>query len=62
MPAVSIPVGKAWGYVEWKGVYVAGRTGYLIRRFIELLGYLELMPIQKALILWKAHNIPEIDS
>jgi len=59
-PPTGLPVGKKWGYVEWHGIYVAGKAGYLAKRLIELYGYCQLVPLQKALILWKAHNIPEI--
>lgn len=57
----GLPLGESWGYVEWLGVYVAGWTGYKVRRLMELHGYCQLVPFREALPLWRAHNIPHID-
>lgn len=56
-PPSGIPVGDAWSYVEWHGVYVGGRIGAWLRRRIELHGYLELLPRPLALQAWRAHNV-----
>lgn len=56
-PPSGIPVGDAWSYVEWHGVYVAGRLGAWLRRQIELRGYLQLLPRPLALKAWRAHNV-----
>lgn len=53
----SLPVGKSWGYVEWFGIYVKGYSGYLLRRFVELYGYLEIAPFKVAYQAWKRHSI-----
>lgn len=58
----GVPVGDNWGYVEWKGVYAAGKTGAAIRRWMELYGYQQLVPARVAKDLWRAHNIPQIDA
>lgn len=55
MPPCGIPIGDDWAYVEWRGVYVAGRIGSWCRRMIELSGYKALLPRDKALIAWRAH-------
>ena len=55
-PPSGIPVGDHWSYVEWHGVYVAGRIGAWLRRRIELKGYLALLPRAKALSAWHAHD------
>jgi NADH dehydrogenase len=60
-PPSGIPVGKGWGYVEWHGLYVAGRTGYLARRLMELYGYTQLVPWTTAVAIWRAHAVPQID-
>ena len=57
----GLPVGDKWGYVEWLGIYVAGRPGYWVRRWMELYGYAQLVPLKKALQIWRAHDISEID-
>jgi NADH dehydrogenase/putative oxidoreductase len=57
----GLPVGDRWGYVEWLGVYVSGRAGYITRRWMELYGYHQLMPLAKAITIWRAHDIPQVD-
>lgn len=59
--ASGLPVGEDWGYVEWLGIYVAGRPGYLARRLMELKGYCQLMPFTQALPIWRAHDIAQIE-
>lgn len=59
--ASGFPVGQHWGYVEHLGIYAAGRTGAMLRRYIELKGLQKLMPRRLARDLWRAHYIPEID-
>lgn len=59
---VSLPVGEDWGYAEWLGLYVAGRSGKVVRRWIELYGYCQLLPFHKAVPIWRAHDLSEIDS
>lgn len=56
----GLPVSETWGYVEWHGIYVAGRTGALIRRWMELYGYCRLVPLRVALPIWRAHHLAEI--
>ncbi len=60
-PPSGLPVGQGWGYVEWHGIYVSGRTGYLTRRLMELYGYTQLVPWSAAVASWRAHDIPQID-
>jgi len=57
----GIPVGEKWGYVEWRGLYVSGRTGFFIRRYMELYGYSQLVSLRKAIPVWRAHFISEVD-
>ena len=57
----GIPVGNDWGYVEWHGMYVSGKAGYVTRRLIELYGYMQIVPLRTAVSVWRAHDISEID-
>ena len=57
----GLPVGEKWGYVEWRGIYVAGRSGFMLRRLLELRGYRQLVPFEKAIAVWRAHDIPQVD-
>lgn len=52
--ANNIPVGDHWAYVEKHGIYVAGRTGHLVRRLIELSGLKSLLPRNQAMSAWHA--------
>jgi NADH:ubiquinone reductase (H+-translocating) len=58
---VGLPVGDTWGYVEWFGIYVAGRSGGLVRRWMELYGYTRLVPLKIALPIWRAHHLDEVE-
>jgi NADH dehydrogenase len=58
----GLPVGDTWGYVEWLGIYVAGRAGFWVRRWMELYGYYQLVPFKTAVQIWRAHDITEIDA
>lgn len=57
----GVPIGERWGYVEWHGVYVAGRCGYRIRRYMELYGYKQLVGLKAAIPVWRTHFVPEVD-
>lgn len=59
---VGVPVGETWGYVEWFGMYVAGRTGAAARRLMELYGYVQLLPFNEAVAIWRAHDISDVDA
>ncbi len=59
-PPSGIPVGSGWGYVEWYGIYLAGKSGYFIRRLIELRGFMKILKPHAAIAAWRAHDLPEI--
>lgn len=52
----GVPVGEKWAYVEWFGIYAAGRTGAFIRRLMELYGYCQLLPRKEAFAIWKTRS------
>lgn len=58
---VGVPVGDNWGYVEWFGLYLSGRSGAMVRRWMELYGYTRLVPLEVALPIWRAHHLNEVD-
>jgi NADH dehydrogenase FAD-containing subunit len=57
----GMPVGEGWGYVEWLGLYVAGKPGYWVRRWMELYGYAQLVPLAQAIAIWRAHDIAQVE-
>jgi len=52
----SVPVGHNWAYVEKYGIYLAGRSGYTVRRLIELANLRSLLPHNQALSAWHAYD------
>ena len=58
---VGVPVGSYWGYVEWFGLYIAGRSGSVVRRWMELYSYCQLMPFRTALPIWRSHDVKSVD-
>ena len=58
---VSFPVGEKWGYVEWFGLYIAGQFGGVVRRWIELYGYCQLLPLHVALPIWRSRDVSDVD-
>jgi NADH:ubiquinone reductase (H+-translocating) len=58
----STPVGYKWAYTEYYGLYIAGLAGWVVRRWIELYSYCQIMPFKKALPIWRAHDLSEIDT
>ncbi|HEU4830562.1 MAG TPA: FAD-dependent oxidoreductase [Candidatus Saccharimonadales bacterium] len=60
-PPSGIPVNGLWAYVEWRGIYVAGRAGFVLRRWMELYGYLQLLPYKSAVAAWRSRDLPETD-
>lgn len=58
----GLPVGEDWGYIEWHGVYLAGKSGAVVRRWMELYGYCQLVPYKVALPVWRSHNLSDVDN
>ncbi len=58
---VGIPLSPKWGYTEWLGLYVAGKTGAFTRRLMELRGYSQLLPLRKAVPVWRAHELAALE-
>lgn len=58
----GVPVGGKWGYVEWLGLYVKGSSGAVLRRWMELYGYCQLMPFHIALPIWQSHKLSDVDT
>jgi NADH dehydrogenase len=58
---LGIPLSSKWGYTEWLGLYVAGKTGAFARRLMELYGYCQLLPFRKAVPVWRAHELAAVE-
>lgn len=58
---LGIPLSSKWGYAEWFGVYLAGRTGAFTRRLMELYGYCQLLPFKQAIPVWRAHDLKAVE-
>ncbi len=57
----GIPVGTRWGYVEWLGLYVSGQSGAVVRRWMELYGYCQIVPYRIAVPIWQSHKLSDVD-
>jgi NADH dehydrogenase len=58
---VGVPVGTGWGYVEWLGLYLSGQSGAVVRRWMELYGYCQIVPYRTALPIWQSHKLTDVD-
>ena len=61
LPVQAIPVGDHWAVIEWRFVHIYGLLGSLIRRFADLHGYTEILPVHTALGAWRAAHVYEDD-
>jgi NADH dehydrogenase len=61
LPVQAIPVGRRWAAIEWKSIRIYGWIGAIIRRFANLHGYAEILPVNTALGAWRAANVYEDD-
>lgn len=57
----GLPIGNYWGYVEWAGLYVSGFSGAIARRWLELYGLCQILPLKQALPVWRAHHLDEVE-
>ena len=57
----GIPLSSKWGYVEWHGMYVTGRSGAFARRLMELYGYCQILPFNQAIPVWRAHELAAVE-
>ncbi len=58
----GVPVSGNWGYVEWLGLYVKGSSGAVLRRWMELYGYCQIVPYHVALPIWQSHKLADVDN
>ena len=58
----GVPLGARWGYVEWHGIYLAGRSGAFVRRLMELYGYCQILPFKQAIPVWRAHELAAVEN
>jgi len=61
LPVQAIPVGNRWAVIEWRFIRIYGWLGAVIRRFADLRGYTELLPVTTALEAWRAASTYEDD-
>jgi len=58
---LGLPVGSKWGYVEWFGLHATGSVGKVLRRWMELYSYCQLLPFREALPIWRSHDVTDVD-
>ncbi len=55
-PITVVPVGPRWAVVQWGNLTLGGWLGGVIRLFADLIGYMDVMGIRKALAIWLKRN------
>lgn len=60
-PATVVPVGHQWAVVEWGSLSITGRVGYWMRRAADLVGYIDILPVGKAIKLWAARHQHDLE-
>jgi NADH dehydrogenase FAD-containing subunit len=55
-PIYVTPVGPQWAAVQWGGLHIYGRLGWLLREAADLIGYHDLQPWWPAYKHWMAAN------
>lgn len=61
MPPVVVPLGEDWAVFEWKGIRISGWVASLIRRAADFIGYHDVLPVGRALGVWRAQKEYESD-
>lgn len=51
-PISAVPVGPMWAIAQWGKLVIGGFVGSIVRIFADLVGYIDIMGITKALRLW----------
>lgn len=52
VPASVVPIGHRWAVFEWKNILFKGWVAALLREAADIVGFSEIMPIQKAFKHW----------
>lgn len=60
-PVTVTPVGEKWAIAEYKSLHLYGRSGWILRRIADLIGYMDIAPFGKAYHLWRLDRIREDD-
>lgn len=61
MPPVVVPIGENWSVFEWKKVRLSGWAAGLIRQAADVVGYSDVLPVGRALGVWRAQREQEAD-
>ncbi len=51
-PVSAVPVGPRWAVVQWRNYTFGGFIGSTVRLFADLIGYMDVMGLKRALKLW----------
>lgn len=61
MPPVVVPLGENWAVFEWKKIRLSGWPASLLRRAADVIGYSDVLPLGRALGVWRAQREYEAD-
>ena len=58
-PPMVVPIGRRWAVFEWRKLRLNGVIGAILRRFADLIGYSDILPLSRALAIWQWGGEPE---
>ncbi len=61
MPPVVVPIGENWSVFEWRKIRLSGWAAGLIRQAADVVGYSDVLPVGRALGVWRAQREHEAD-
>ncbi len=59
LPPVVVPIGENWAIFEYRWIRFGGWLGSLVRASADFIGYHDILPIGRALGVWRAQRIKE---
>lgn len=59
MPPVVVPIGEDWAIFEYKWLRFGGWLGSLVRYAADFIGYRDILPLGRALGVWRTQRIKE---
>ncbi len=61
LPPVVLPVGRRWAAFEWRWIRFYGWPASLVRSVADFIGYMDILPLGRAIDAWRSQDIYEDD-
>lgn len=59
LPPVVVPIGENWAIFEYKKIRFGGGLGNLVRQAADFIGYHDVLPLGRALGVWRSQKIKQ---